>query len=137
MAALGGCELTDRARRYTPLGTGEDYGHVRDAWEELEAERASRRGFDAYESGAVNPHYRATWLEYGTEPRVIEPDEAEAIDTPEGPRARARHPGTRGAHMLLRAMTELEVEFPALAQPELGAWAAAAERNAKRQPGVR
>ena len=67
---------------------------------------------------------------------MIEPEYKEAIETPEGLRARAHHPGYPGAHMLAGAAHEVEFEFRALAQDELRAWAEAAEANARRRPGI-
>jgi hypothetical protein len=74
---------------------------------------------------------------WGTGPHAIEPDDQQAIETPEGPRARAVHPGQPGSHMLSSAAHEVEVGFPVLAQDTLQAWARAAEANARRRPGIR
>jgi hypothetical protein len=90
-----------------------------------------------YTEHVQNDHWRAHRAEWGTGPHVIAPDDNEAIETPQGPRARARHPGYPGAHMLARVAHEVEVEFPVLAQEELAAWASAGEANARRRPGIR
>jgi hypothetical protein len=64
-----------------------------------------------------NDHWRAHWAEWGTRPNRIEPEDQEAIETPEGPRAGAKHPGYPGAHMLSRAAIEPEHE-QAITMPE-------------------
>jgi hypothetical protein len=139
VAARNLCEagsegMLERAIRYTPVRSGA----VRDAWLRTAVERyRGRAGFDAYESRVQNDHWRANWAEWGTGPHRIEPDDERAIETPEGPRAGADHPGYPGAHMASRAAHEVEAEFPALAQDELQAWAKAAEANAWRRPGIR
>lgn len=136
MADTGGRMLTIRTRDGTPVGPGTDGGHVRDSWYQLPVERESRGGLDAYSSGVASDHYRARWVEWGVAPHEIRPEDAEAVTTPEGPRAGAESPGYRGAHPLARAAFELENTLPELLEPELEAWSKAAEANAKRQPGI-
>ncbi len=136
MADAGSDYLLDRATFYTPLGPGRDGGHVRVAWEKLPVERRRFGGYPAWEGGARNRHYQVGWLEYGTAPRVIEPDDQQAIETPEDPRAAAHHPGTRPEHMLLRATLDLEANAEYVLAPKARAWAAAAEENARRKPGI-
>ena len=122
-------EMYHRAQRYTPVRSGA----VRASWQTTLVERHGR----IYEARVQNTHWRAHWAEWGTGPHRIAPDDQEAITTPEGPRAGAMHPGQPGSHMLSRAAHEVEVEFPALAQDELQAWAKTAEANARRRPGIR
>jgi len=136
MAAIGGRHLTLRTRDGTPIGPGTDYGHVRGSWTEKEVEHQRSGGIDRYRSGVESHHYRAPWVEWGVEPHDIEPDDAQAIDTPEGPRAGAHHPGYPGAHPVAKAVAELEATLPEVMQPELEAWAKAAEANAKRYPAI-
>jgi hypothetical protein len=137
MADAGADYLHRQARFYTPIGPGRDGGHVYTAWEKVPVERRRVGGYPAWEGGARNQHYRVGWLEYGTAPRVIEPDDQQAIETPEGPRAAAHHPGTRGEHMMLRATLDLEANAERVLAPKAHAWAAAAEANARRKPGIR
>jgi hypothetical protein len=137
MAEAGGDYLLERAQFYTPVGPGRDGGHVPDAWEPVEVKRRRIGGYVAYTSGAMNRHYRAGWIEWGTAPHRIEPEDEQAITTPEGLRAGAMHPGTRGAHMAAKAATDLDAHGPEVLAPELRAWATAAEANARRRPGIR
>ena len=132
MAETGGLEMLTRSQRYTPVDTGE----VRHAWHATPVERVSIRTLDGYEVHVQNTHWRAHWAEWGTSPHRIEPEDEQAITTPEGPRAGAEHPGYRGAHMMGRAAAEVETEFPWLVQDELSAWAKAAEQNARRRQGI-
>ena len=129
MADAGADYLLGQARQHTPIGPGRDGGHVYTAWEKVEVERRRVGGYVAYVGGARNRHYRAGWLEYGTAPRVIEPDDQQALSTPEGPRAAAHHPGTRGEHMALRAAMDLEAHGEHVLSPALRAWAQAVEQQ--------
>ena len=137
MADAGADYLLRQARDYTPIGPGRDGGHVYTAWEKVEVDRTRVGGYVAYQGGALNRHYRVGWLEYGTAPRVIEPDDQEAITTPEGPRAAAHHPGTPARHMMGRAAHDLDVHGDEVLADELREWATAAEANARRRPGIR
>ena len=128
LCETGAEAMFTRARRYTPVRSGA----VRDAWMTTPVERHGR----IYEARVQNHHWRGHFVEWGTGPHRIEPDDEEAITTPEGPRAGAMHPGYRGANMLGRAALEVEAEFGALAQDELRAWAAEAEANARPRPGI-
>jgi len=136
MADAGADYLHRRARLYTPIGPGRDGGHVYTAWEKVPVERRRVGGYPAWEGGARNQHYRVGWLEYGTAPRVIEPDDQEAITTPEGPRAAAHHPGTPAHHMMSRTAHDLDVLGDEVLADELREWATVAEANARRRAGI-
>jgi hypothetical protein len=128
LADAGGRELTDRAARNTPR----ESGHLARKWEQLPVTRTP----DGAESGTTNPDYRALFVEEGVDPHDLTPRRAEAIDTPEGPRASADHPGHRGSHMLARAAAEVEAELPAIGAPALRRWADEVEERAARHQGV-
>ena len=128
LTETGAEEMYQRARRYTPVRSGA----VRAAWQTTPVERHGL----IYEARVQNHHWRAHWAEWGTGPHVIEPEDKEAIETPQVLRARAHHPGYPGAHMLARAAHEVEFELRALAQDERRAWAEAAVANARRRPGI-
>ena len=99
-------------------------------------ETQTQHGERGYSSGARNPDHRARWIEHGTEPHSLLPKDAEALDTPEGPRARAEHPGTEAQAPLAQAMADVEATIEGLAQPSVRAWAAEVEQNAKRHKGI-
>lgn len=128
LADAAGRELTDRAARNTPR----EHGNLARKWEQLPVVRTP----EGAESGTRNPDYRALFVEEGVDPHELRPRRAEAIDTPEGPRASADHPGHQGAHMLARAAAEVEAELPGIAAPTLARWAAEVEERAARHPGV-
>ena len=137
MAARGGRTLTFHTREGTPIGPGTDYGHVRDPWQEKPVEHERSGGIDRYRTGVDSHHYRAPWIEWGTQPHRIEPKNSEALDTPQGARGGVDHPGARAFHPVARAVFILETELDAVMAPELSAWAKAAEQNARRRPGIR
>jgi hypothetical protein len=133
MADRGGEAMTEIARERTPLGPGKDYGHVRESWRRKPVTRESRPGGAGYASGVESDHYRARWVEWGVGPHNIDPKDAEAIQTPEGPRAAAHHPGYAGAHPVAQAAAAVDAGFGGLMRPEAQAWAREAEANAKRR----
>jgi hypothetical protein len=122
VAADAGEAMTRAAVAHTAKRTG----NLASKWRTLSVERVA----GGYESGTENPDYRALFLEYGTDPHRLAPDDAQALDTPDGPRAAADHPGSRGQHMLARAAAEVEQALEAIAQPTLEAWAMSVERIA-------
>jgi hypothetical protein len=128
VAASVGNEMTNRAAAHTPKRTGRIAG----LWRTLPVEPTP----EGFRSGTTNPSYVARFLEHGVEPHELKPKRGQALGTPEGPRAHAHHPGFGGAHMLAKAMGEVEAIFPALAQPHMTAWAKEIEEVAKRHPGV-
>ena len=128
IAHAGGERLTGSAAEHTPTDTG----RTRERWRTLPVERVP----EGYASGTENPSQVARFLEYGTSPHTIGPEQQEAVETPEGPRAEVHHPGTHGHHMLAKASAEVEAELPAIAQPHLSEWAASIEANAKRHKGI-
>ena len=133
-AEIAGVELTRRATGHTPVVTGE----LASKWRPL-AVTPTEDG-DGFTSGTENPDWRAHMVEYGTEPHTIRPKRGDqgagALDTPEGPRGGAEHPGSHGAFMLARAMEEIYSEIGNLAQPALSAWARDIEERAKRHKGI-
>jgi hypothetical protein len=66
----------------------------------------------------------------------VKPKRAKALDTPQGPRSKAEHPGTEGQDPLARAAAAVEESWPTLAQPSMQEWAAEIEANAKRHFGI-
>jgi hypothetical protein len=132
IAGAAGGEMVRLAAEHTPKRSG----RTAEAWRQLPVRRTRYGPEVAYVSGAENPSYKARFLEYGTDPHEIEPRRADAIDTPEGPRAKAEHPGTEGHHMLARAAEEVDATLGSISQPHLSEWAAAIEERAKRHPGI-
>lgn len=128
LAQAGGDALTERAERNTPRRTGE----LAERWRTLPVKITPQGA----QSGTENPDYRARFAEYGVDPHDLKPRSAEALDTPEGPRAGAHHPGHEGAHPLARAAAEIEAELPAIAQPALARWAAEVEAAARTHPRI-
>jgi hypothetical protein len=128
LADAAGRAMTERARENTPTRTGVTAA----SWSQLRV----RQTRDAAESGTENRSHKAHWLEWGVKPHKIRPRDAEAIDTPEGARAEADHPGIAAHHPLARAMAEVEAALPAIAEPILEDWAEEIERNAARHPGI-
>ena len=122
IAADAGDEMTRKAAANTPRQSGRTAG----AWRTTPVTK-TRNG---YESGTENSRPEAVWLEYGTEPHDLKPRSAQALDTPEGPRAGARSPGTPALYPLARAAEEVEAELPAIAEPTLQRWAREIERGA-------
>lgn len=123
VAQDAGEQITSRARAMTPVDTGA----LASAWAPIPARQVAP---GTWESGATNRHYTAGWVEYGTLPHELKPKRAKAINTPEGPRASADHPGSVGAFMLARALAEVYAELPTLAAPALHGWARQIERGA-------
>ena len=119
---------TEAARQHTPRETG----RLASRWRTLPVEKTP----EGYTSGTENPDFRALLVEYGVEDHTLRPRHADALDTPEGPRANAEHPGHDGAHMLAKSAHEIDATWPSIAQPHLSRWAADVERNAKRHPGI-
>jgi hypothetical protein len=136
IADSGGRLMTEVAVERTPVESGE----VRASWRQLPVDRERREGVTGYVSGASNHHWRARFVEWGVQPHNIEPrgdpEGAEAVETPAGPRALVHHPSYPGAHMTAQAAAAAEVALPELAAPELEAWAKDVELAAKRRPGV-
>jgi hypothetical protein len=128
LADAAGRAMTERARENTPTRTGVTAA----SWSQLRV----RETRDGAESGAENPSHKAHWLEWGVKPHKIRPRSAESIDTPEGQRAEADHPGTRAYHPLARAMAEVEASFPAIAEPTLRGWADDIEGRAAKHRGI-
>jgi hypothetical protein len=128
IAADVGDSWTRLAAEHTPRRSG----NLARRWESLPVERDEL----GYRSGTQNPSPLAHLIEFGVAPHVIEPDDEEAIETPEGPRARAEHPGHGGAFMLARSAAEIEVALPEIAQSHLSQWAAEIEQAAKRHEGI-
>jgi len=131
MAEAGGDYLVERAQAHTPVETGE----VRESW------HRKPTGFrhevtDIYESGVESEHYRARWVEHGVKPHRIEPDDEQAIETPEGPRAGADHPGFTGFHPVANAAAELEAKGDAILRPEAERWKQETEAEAASHPGI-
>jgi hypothetical protein len=129
--------MTELVREHTPARTGE----VRESYEQVPVVRESRGGRTAYRSGVESHHWRAPFVEHGVrphdiEPRPDEPEGAEAIETPAGPRARVHHPGYPGVHSVSRAAAEVEAGLPELLRPEAEAWAAEMTAAAKRRRGI-
>lgn len=117
IAKAGGDALTHRAKRHTPQDSGATAAQGRSL--------AVRKVPEGYEGGTENPHYVARFVEHGVRRHDLKPTGErgeEALSTPEGPPAGARHPGHRGAHPLARAAAEVEAELAAIAQPHLSAW---------------
>lgn len=126
VAEDAGAAMTRAARAHTPRDTG----RTAEQWETLPV----RKIVGGYESGTANPSYIARFLEDGVDAHDLKPRGergSEALSTPEGPRAGARHPGTRGHHMTAKAAAEVEAELPAIAQPTLTRWAREIERRAQ------
>jgi Bacteriophage HK97-gp10, putative tail-component len=73
---LGAEEMYDRAVPYTPVRSGA----VRNAWTRTVVDRHG----NVYEARVQNDHWRAHFAEWGTGPHRIEPEDQEAIETPEG-----------------------------------------------------
>ena len=133
IADAAGAAMTEATRQHTPVKTG----RTRDSWRQLPVRRVRHEsGAAAYESGVTSSYYKARWLEEGTEPHRIEPKQAQAIDTPDGPRAGAEHPGTEPHYMTRKAAAEVEQALEEIAQPHLSKWAADIERRAKRHKGI-
>jgi hypothetical protein len=128
LAQAGGDALTEAAERNTPRRTGE----LAEKWRTLPVKVTP----EGAQSGTENPDYRARFIEYGVDAHDLRPRRAEALETPEGPRGGAHHPGHEGTHPLARAAAEVEAELPAVAQPALSKWAAEIERAAKNHPGI-
>lgn len=134
IAQVVGSELTTRAALHTPVGRT---GSLARKWRSLPVLPAEGGG---WVSGTENPDHRALWIEYGVEPHRLKPrrrdDAPDALDTPEGPRGSADHPGFVGVFPLHRAMHEVEGELEVIAQPAVSAWAAESEARAKRHTGI-
>jgi hypothetical protein len=128
VANAGAEELARRAAEHTPAETG----NTAASWRTVPA-RPTRNGWEA---SAETSHPLAHLLEYGTDPHRLAPDDAQALDTPEGPRAGAEHPGSRAHHMMARAAAELEESLDAIAAPHLAAWEREADALAKRHRGI-
>jgi hypothetical protein len=133
LADTGAASMTERARNHTPV----EFGTTRASWEAKRAERTQVEGLPAYEGRAENDHYVAKFLEHGTVAHEEVPDDAEALETPEGPRRLVRHPGMEPRHILSRAATELEAAFPAEAQPVLEEFKRAQEADTRSKRGRR
>ncbi|MBA2522839.1 MAG: HK97 gp10 family phage protein [Solirubrobacterales bacterium] len=138
MADTGGARMTEIAADRTPVDSGE----VRDAWKQQTVrQERDENGDTVWVTGTENPHWRAPMVERGVKPQEIKPrkgdDDAEAITTPEGPRASVDHPGFAGAYMTQQAAAEVEAETPALMRGDLETWSREAEAAAKRRPGIR
>jgi hypothetical protein len=129
LADAAGRAMTERARENTPTRTGVTAA----SWSQLRV-RQTRDG--NAESGTTNPRFEARLLEHGVRPHPIKPRSAEAIDTPEGPRAEADHPGIAAHHPLARAAAEVEASFPAIAEPTLDKWADDIEGRAAKHRGI-
>lgn len=129
MADKGGKAMHDKAERYTPVESGE----VKRSWVKHARRRTQRGTLPAYEVTVENPHWRAAMVEHGVRPHDISADEKEALGIPgQEPVARVEHPGYMGRKMMARAAAEVEVEAPALLEPELQRWASEQETAAAR-----
>jgi Bacteriophage HK97-gp10, putative tail-component len=126
VADVGGALMTQLAEEFTPRVTGE----LAEGWEQLPVEVAEHGGERAYTSGTENRVWYAHLVNYGVEAHDLKPKRAGALDTPEGPRASAEHPGHEGAYMLENAAANTDALIGEVAQPHLAAWAAAQEARA-------
>jgi len=93
-------------------------------------------GAHGWQAEVSNDSFLAAWIELGVQPHAIDPEDGEAIATPDGPRAGAMHPGTRALHPLGRAMDETEAALPGIAEPHLREWSEEIESNAARHQGI-
>ncbi len=68
---------------------------------------------------------------------TIKPKRADALETPEGPRAEVDHPGYSGFHPVAKAALDAEVHFDETPTPAAKRWAAETEANARRHKGIK
>lgn len=133
MADKGGAVMTERTKAHTPVQTGE----VRASWRQKSTAAQRINATDAYVSGVETHHWRAPMVEHGVRPHRIEPkhdadpETPEALETPEGPRAGADHPGYPGAHAVAKAAAELDATGATILRPELERWKREAEAAAR------
>lgn len=120
--------MNDAAKRATPQRSGA----VRSAWRKLPTTKQPSTLGDSYESGTTNPHWRARFLEYGTEAHLISPKTRTALGLPEGPRAAARHPGIRAHHTTAVAAFEVERRLSLIAARHLSRWQSDIEGGASK-----
>lgn len=132
VADRAGYTMTELARANTPKRTG----RLAAKWRQIPTHETDHGGERAFVSGATNPDHRARWVEDGTEAHDLRPKRARALDTPEGPRAGAHHPGAEAQHPLAHAAHETEIVWRALGEPLLHEWADEIEAAAKRHKGI-
>ena len=120
--------MLDAAKRITP----EESGRARESWTRTPTHRTRYAGEPAAEGGIESSYYVTRFLERGTEPHRIEPEDEEAITPGPGaePRASAEHPGIRAMRITARAAEETEFAIDEIAQPHLERWAEEIERRA-------
>jgi hypothetical protein len=119
--------MTEVAGRGTPRRTGE----TAEAWTELRIVG----GGDRVTSGTTNASWKARLLENGWAEHEVQPKrrgDAQAVSTPEGPRAHATVPAFDGTHALARAAEAVEQHWERAAQPDLQRWAREVEQRASR-----
>lgn len=123
-----GAEMTKRTKAHTPKRTG----RTADSFEQTPVTKM----VGGYRSGVESHHWKARLIEHGVKAHDLKPKRKKALNTPEGPRASAHAPGHAGAHMVAKAVVEVEATLEQIAQPALDGWAAEVEANAKTHKGI-
>jgi len=132
VADRAGAVMTTFAKANTPVDTG----RTRASFEQQPVERVRVLNEHGYQSGVQSSYWKARLIEHEVRPHDVAPKTKQALSTPHGPRAGARHPGQAGTHAVAKAVAETEAVISELAQPSVRAWATQIEASAKAHKGI-